>query len=109
MLDQPADDANFVLEEALESVMNNDADIGNMRVLDARDVVFFEPVQVVQLVEGKAPDDEAAHFHWAQCTKCSEHRVVTNGQYLTFQSDDVTYFCRFVGATCHFVKRWRFA
>ena len=107
--DQPADNADFVLEEELESVMNNDTDIGNMRVLAAHDVVFFEPVQAVQPVEGEETDDEAAQVKWVQCTKCSEHCVVPSGQYLTFQSGDVKFFCRFVGATCHLVKRRRFA
>ena len=61
--DQHADDADFVLEEELESVMNNNVDIGNMRVLAAHDVVFFEPVQAVQSVEGKDTDDEAAEVN----------------------------------------------
>ena len=51
--DQPAEDANFVLEEALESVTNNAADIKSMRVLAAHKVVFFEPVQSLQQLKGR--------------------------------------------------------
>ena len=88
--------------------MNNDADFGNMRVLAAHEVVFFESVQIVQPVEWEETDDEFAQVHWVQCTKCSEHRVVPSGQYVIVQSGDMKLFCRVVGGPSHLVKRQHF-
>ena len=88
--------------------MSNDADIGNMRVLGGHEVVFLDPVQGVEPVDGDETDDCATpQVNWVQCTKCNERRVVPSGQYLSFQRGDVKYCCRFVGATCQLVKRRR--
>ena len=43
--------------------MNNDGDIGNLRILGFHDVMCFESVQAAQPVEGEEPDDDAAPVH----------------------------------------------
>ena len=51
--DQPADDADFVLEEALGSVMKNNAAIGNVRVLANHNVVFLSPFKLYNQSKGR--------------------------------------------------------
>ena len=58
------------------------------------------------LIDGE-PDEVELVDNWVECSKCKEWRIVPNGQYLTFHSRDVKFFCSLVGASCHLVKKRR--
>ena len=88
---------------AVHEVEDGDVDVGVDAAEDADSGNLGELVESVD-------DDEVVGDkvdNWVACSRCNEWRIVPSGQFLTFQQQNVQFYCSLVGASCQLVKKRR--